>query len=264
MMLYEERTGLLRAGLFEVQNEVGIGAREEAYHRAFAMWLDGEGVPYHSRAPHHVDLHGATAHTLFPDFVAWDAISIELKAVPRRLRDEDRVQIFNYLKCRGDRLGLLVNLGLDRVHVERYMFDPPPQDVVEDWKCWSDQVQSVDRRVGAQVRESLLAIFREHATGYGTEVTGKLIQCSLKHRRLSFRERPTAPAIFRGRQVDEAPLDGLIVADRILLVFTALFDDNEFNVSRGLSHLRALGLEWGIAANFGKKQLQVTGLRRKK
>jgi hypothetical protein len=39
----------------------------------------------------------------------------------------------------------------------------------------------------------------------------------------------------------------------------ALFDSNQFNISRGLSYLRALGLEWGLAANFGKKTLELTG-----
>ena len=72
---------------------------------------------------------------------------------------------------------------------------------------------------------------------------------------------PVAQATFRGRQVDEWPLDCLVIDNRLLLVYTALFDSNQFNVSRGLSYLRALGLEWGLAANFGKKTLELTGLR---
>ncbi len=39
------------------------------------------------------------------------------------------------------------------------------------------------------------------------------------------------------------------------------FDDNQFNVSRGLSYLRALGLHWGVAANFGKEVAEFVGLR---
>jgi len=33
-MIYEQQTGLLRRGLFEVHNEVGVGRSEEAYHQA--------------------------------------------------------------------------------------------------------------------------------------------------------------------------------------------------------------------------------------
>jgi hypothetical protein len=34
--------------------------------------------------------------------------------VPRRLQDSERVQIFNYLKRRNDKLGLLVNTGVKK------------------------------------------------------------------------------------------------------------------------------------------------------
>ena len=54
----------------------------------------------------------------------------------------------------------------------------------------------------------------------------------------------------------EAVVDG-----RLLVTFTALFDDEGFAVGRGKSFLRALGLEWGFAANFGKRSAQFAGLR---
>jgi GxxExxY protein len=259
-VIYEKETGLLRRGLFEVQNEVGVGRREEAYHQALGIWLEGERVPYRSRAPHCLHLGGQVAYTLYPDFVVWDTITMELKALPRSLHDEERVQIFDYLKCRGDRLGLLVNMGLDRVHVERVVYDPPQYELIERWDHWNDKIRGDAREVGASVRDALLAIFHEHSTGYGTEVTGKLIESALNHRRLPFRVAPSVRAEFRSLQVDEAPIDCLVIADRILLVFTALFDSNQFNISRGLSYLRAMHLEWGIAANFGKRALQLTGL----
>ena len=62
-MIYEERTELLRRGLFEVQNEVGLGRREEAYHQAFRIWLEGSEVAHQSKAPHHLELDGGVAYT---------------------------------------------------------------------------------------------------------------------------------------------------------------------------------------------------------
>lgn len=87
-LIYEERTELLRRGFFDVQNEVELGKDEEAYHQAYKMWLESETVPHRSKPPHNLELAGEVAHTLYPDFVAWDAITIELKALPRRLHDE--------------------------------------------------------------------------------------------------------------------------------------------------------------------------------
>jgi hypothetical protein len=89
IMIYEEKTALLRGGLFDVQNEVSLGRREEAYHQAFHAWLEGAAIPCRSKAPHPLMLAGEVAHTLCPEFVAWEAITIELKAIPRRLHEEE-------------------------------------------------------------------------------------------------------------------------------------------------------------------------------
>ncbi len=45
-----------------------------------------------------------------PDFVCFDKIVVELKAV-KELAPEHRAQLLNYLKATGIRLGLLVNFG---------------------------------------------------------------------------------------------------------------------------------------------------------
>ena len=45
-----------------------------------------------------------------PDFVCYDKIIIELKAVSQ-LTDEHRGQVFNYLHATEMQLGLLVNFG---------------------------------------------------------------------------------------------------------------------------------------------------------
>src|SRR5437588_8847215 len=112
-LLYEEETHVLRRCFFDVQNEVGKGRQEAAYHQACLLWFQEHRLPIISKMPHRLMLRGEEAHSLFPDFVGWNAISVELKAVPRNLTRSEFVQIFDYLKCRRDRLGLLVNMGLD-------------------------------------------------------------------------------------------------------------------------------------------------------
>lgn len=260
-MIYEEKTGLIRKGLFEVQNAVGVGRREEAYHQSLRMWLEDQKVPFVSKHPHPLELNGNPAHMFFPDFVLWNAITVELKAVPRRLRIEEQVQIFDYLKCRGDHLGLLVNMGLDRVHVDRIVYEQSEPELQQDWQYWTEDIGENERHIGTSVQRALLDIYEKHGVGYGTEATSRLVQFSLRQRGLAFTVEPVCDALYRGHQVDKAPLDCLVADNRILLVFTALFDTNDFNISRGISYLQALGLHWGIAANFGKRMLQINGLR---
>jgi len=260
-MIYQEKTRTLRKGLFEVQNEVGLGRQEEGYHQAYRIWLADNGIPFASKPPHPLMLGGQVAHTLYPDFTAWDDITVELKARPRKLEDSDFVQLFDYLKCRADRLGLLVNMGLERVHVERVVYDPPECELEENWDYWAGGIQGRDRGLGTEVRDALRHIYGTHTTGYSTEVTGKLIHFELSRRGIPFVVSPVARSFYHEQVVEERPLDCLVIDGRLLLVFTALFDSNDFNIAYGKSFMEALGLEWGIAVNFGKRKAQFDGLR---
>jgi len=261
-MLYADKTEKLINGLFDVQNEVRTGKQEENYHRAYRLWLEDRDIPFASKAKHPLVLNGETVHNLHPDFVAWNCITIELKAEARKLKESDYVQLFDYLKRRGDRVGLLVNMGLNRVHVERVAYDPPDYEIVEDWDYWSGAIGGRDREVGMAVREGLRSIYDAHQTGYGSETTSKLIHAELRHRRLPCLVAPSVETYYRGESVGEAKLECIVVDDRIALTFTALFDHNDFSIGRGLAYLDALELEWGIAVNFGKKAVQINGLRR--
>ena len=202
------------------------------------------------------------AHTLVPDFVVWDDITIELKAVPRSLRQAEFVQLFDYLKCRGDPLGLLVNMGLDRVHVQRIVYEEKPKQLIEDWDYWADAVEGRARKVGALIRDTLRDIFQTHTTGYGSEVLTKLILFGLARRGLATVESPTAKVVYKDVTLRESHVQCLLVEDSVVLTFAAQFDNNDFNINRGRSYLKALGKQWGVAANFGKSQAQITGIRR--
>ncbi len=69
-----------------------------------------------------------------------------------------------------------------------------------------------------------------------------------------------AKSYYGDIELRESALDCLWVENVILLTYSALFDNNQFNMNRGRSYMKALGLHWGIAANFGKSQAQLTGL----
>ena len=84
---------------------------------------------------------------------------------------------------------------------------------------------------------------------------------TLRHHGVSIVESPVAAACYGEVKLRESPLDCLLVEDCIVLTFTALFDNNSFNMNRGRSYLKALGMRWGIAANFGKTEAQFNGLR---
>ncbi|MFO7901584.1 MAG: GxxExxY protein [Pirellulaceae bacterium] len=260
-LIYEDKTEVLRRCFFDVQNEVGLGRREEVYHSACKVWLTDHGVPFASKHPHPLTFRGQVALVLLPDLVVWDSITVELKAVPRGTRSTEFVQLFDYLKCRNDRLGLLVNMGLDRVQVERFVFEKSETTLEEDWTYWSARIPSPVRNVGRSVRDALREIYQEHGTGYGEGVLEKLILFALLSYRLKVVVKPICRSYYRGVELDESCLGCMVVENCIVLTFTALFDGNEFNIHRSKSYLKALGLEWAIATNFGKRKAQLTGVR---
>ncbi len=210
-MLHEEYTFALREGFYAAHNEVGLGRQEEAYHQACKLWFAENQVPVVSRPPHPLYLDGEEAYVLFPDFVGWDAIPVEIKALPHKLTLSNWVQIRDYMKCRQAPLGLLVNFGLDHVHVERVVHTPGQTTLVENWDYWHSAVAGRDREIGVALREALYSIYQQHSTGYSDTVISRLILFALTR--------------------------------------------------RGLSFMKTLGLQWGVAANFGKKQVDFKGLR---
>jgi GxxExxY protein len=262
-LIYEDRTNVLKRMFYEVQNEVGLGRQEEAYHQACVAWLKNENIPFKSKWPHPLMLGDHEAHSLHPDFVVWDSITVELKAVPRMTTAGELVQLFDYLKCRQDRVGFLVNMGLDRVVDQRVIYDQPLTNLEEDWTYWSGVIGGSSRDLGGAVCNALRLVYHHHQTGYGLEVMEKLIPRAIALQRLSVVAKPVTKAFFRGQIVDESPLDCLVVNNQILVTFTVLFDEVQFSINRGLSYMRALGLEWGIAVDFGKTTARITGLRQR-
>ena len=161
-------------------------------------------------------------------------------------------------------LGLIVNLGLERVVHERVVFDLPDYEKQEDWSEWSGAIAGEDRKTGEKIRQALNYIYEQHQTGYSHEPTENLIKFELQYRRLDYIKSPVAETFFRGSKVGESSLDCMVIDNSILFVFTALFDDNRFNISRARNYLDLLGLEWAVAINFGKKVLDIKALRTSK
>lgn len=260
--MYESQTGAIRRCLFDVHNDVGVGRDEEDYHKALVLCFRENEIPFVSKQPLPLLLYGKEAHRLFPDFTLWQSITLELKSVPRRLASTEFVQLFDYLKCRGDSLGLLVNMGLDRVFVDRVIRHAQKSRLIECWDYWSGVIDGEARDVGLAVRDVLRDIFRTHDTGYGAEVISKLIHFGLRHCGLKVVENPIAESRYAQVPLRRSSLKCMLVEDRVVLCHTALFDDNRYNMNRCKSYMKALRLRWGIAVNFGKTQLEITGMRR--
>lgn len=61
-------------------------------------------------------------HHFFADFVFFDEIIVEIKAIDKEINDEHIAQTLNYLKISDCRVGLIINFGRKSLEYKRLVF----------------------------------------------------------------------------------------------------------------------------------------------
>ncbi len=110
-ILYKEENYRIMGACFEVYSDKGNGFLEDVYQECLGIEFEERKIPYEEKPELKLAYKGRKLRKQYePDFVCFDKIIVELKAV-RALADEHRAQLFNYLKATKIKLGLLVNFG---------------------------------------------------------------------------------------------------------------------------------------------------------
>ena len=118
-LIYEEETYALRGAIFEVYKTLGDGYLEEVYQNALEEELKLRGIPFAAKKKLHIMYKGRDCGLYEPDFICFDKIIVELKAV-ETLHPKHSAQLMNYLRATGHKLGLLVNFcAYPKVDVRR-------------------------------------------------------------------------------------------------------------------------------------------------
>ncbi len=119
-LLYAQEVFAVQGAIFEVNGEIGAGFLEAVYQECLALEFTARGIPYVASPALGLAYKGEPLRQTYqPDFVCFDRIIIELKAV-REFAPEHRAQVLNYLKAANMKLGLLVNFGATpKAKVER-------------------------------------------------------------------------------------------------------------------------------------------------
>ena len=107
-LIYEEETFAIRGAVFEVYKTLGDGYLEEVYQNALEEELKLRGIPFVAKKELHIMYKGRDCGLYEPDFICFDKIIAELKAV-ETLHPKHSAQLMNYLRATGHKLGLLVN-----------------------------------------------------------------------------------------------------------------------------------------------------------
>jgi GxxExxY protein len=117
-LLYEELTFKVREALYQVHRLLGPGFREETYKRAAVRELVHRNMKVETEKPIDIFYLGEKVDTYRMDMVVEEKVIIELKSV-EQLIPVHEAQLLSYLKASGLRVGLLVNMGAERLQMKR-------------------------------------------------------------------------------------------------------------------------------------------------
>ena len=119
-LIHRDEVFLLQGAIFEVNRVLGAGFLEAVYQECLALEFQAKGVPFVAHPTLPLEYKGVRLRqTYTPDFICFDRIIVELKALGA-VASEHRAQVINYLKASGLRLGLLVNFGCaPKARIER-------------------------------------------------------------------------------------------------------------------------------------------------
>jgi len=110
-IIYRDEAYRIVGACFEVYKEKGCGFLEPVYQECLEIEFRLQGIPFVAQQNFALAYKGETLkHTYTPDFVCFNEIIVEIKAVSA-LTDEHRAQVINYLNATGMELGLLINFG---------------------------------------------------------------------------------------------------------------------------------------------------------
>ncbi|MFC3069063.1 GxxExxY protein [Phenylobacterium soli] len=120
-LVLEDETFAVRGAAFEVYRTLRDGFLEAVYQECLGLELASRSLPFVATPRLRLTYKGQQLTAAYvPDFVCFDRLIVELKAV-RAIAPEHRAQVINYLKLTGFSVGLLMNFGAPGgVQIERF------------------------------------------------------------------------------------------------------------------------------------------------
>ncbi len=121
-LIFEKESYAIRGAVFEVYREMGCGFLEAVYQECLEREFQRQKIPFHAQKELELRYKGELLkQTYQPDFICYNAIIVELKAV-KTLAPEHKAQLLNYLKATNMKLGLLINFGNHpKAQIERFV-----------------------------------------------------------------------------------------------------------------------------------------------
>jgi len=125
-IILKDESYAVMGACFEVYKEKGPGFVEQVYHECLVFEFQEQKLPSVSKPQLEISYkRQRLPKKVEPDFVCYGNVILEIKAV-KKLTDDHRAQVMNYLRATGFELGLLVNFsGQPQLEWERIVNTKP-------------------------------------------------------------------------------------------------------------------------------------------
>ena len=122
-LIYKEESYSIIGKCFEAHNNLGPGFLEIVYKDALEYEFRKAEIPFEREKEYAVNYKGKVLpHKFYADFVVFDKIILEVKAVSG-IADEFIAQAINYLKVSNNKLALIVNFGELKLNSKRIVLE---------------------------------------------------------------------------------------------------------------------------------------------
>ena len=119
----DERTYKIIGAALEVHKELGCGFLEAVYQEALGREFGIQEIPFRSQPTVEILYKGKPlAKTYQPDFICYEEIIVEIKAITN-LSGTEEAQLINYLKAARLKVGLLLNFGSKSLEHKRFVYN---------------------------------------------------------------------------------------------------------------------------------------------
>lgn len=122
-LIYADEAYKIQGAIFEVYREIGCGFLEAVYQECLEKEFSWQNIPFQIEAELRIVYKSELLKQKYrPDFICYDKIIVELKAV-KEISNEHQAQVINYLRATKMELGLLVNFGSHpKVDIKRLIY----------------------------------------------------------------------------------------------------------------------------------------------
>jgi GxxExxY protein len=118
----DQKTYKIIGAAMEVHQELGCGFLEAVYHEALTREFYDQNIPFKSQPIVNIQYKGRSLKkTYLPDFICYDTIIVEIKAL-QNVSGIEESQMINYLKASGIEIGLLLNFGSKSLEYNRFVY----------------------------------------------------------------------------------------------------------------------------------------------